>query len=122
MNKRRTTKKGRAPAKDDSGRGKLDRMGRQLFEMRDARELSQMQVAEVSGLSQSDISRIERGWLADIMKIARYANAIRCTVQIVAAEPTRRKVVVVPPERDPVPPPAPRRPRKSPARWSLQAA
>lgn len=59
-------------------REKWDTLAKRVKELRKERKLNQEQLAEAAGMSQSDISKIERGDMLQTTKIAQLARALKC--------------------------------------------
>jgi len=66
------------------------RMGAELRAAREAKGLTQPEIARKLGMTASNLSRIEKGAVTPIENIERYAAIVGCRVAVVFATPGNR--------------------------------
>ena len=60
-----------------------ERIGRRIAELRESKGLSQIELAEMTGIKQPNLSRIESGkYSTNIDLIAKIATALNCRIEI----------------------------------------
>ena len=60
-----------------------ERIGRRIAELRELRGISQIELAEMTGIKQPNLSRIESGkYSTNIDLIAKIATALNCRIEI----------------------------------------
>ena len=60
-----------------------ERIGRRIAELRELRSISQIELAEMAGIKQPNLSRIESGkYSTNIDLIAKIATALNCRIEI----------------------------------------
>lgn len=60
------------------------RIGKRIAEVRGIRNITQVELAEITGLKQSNISRIEQGKYATTLDVLyKIANAMNCEIDFI---------------------------------------
>ena len=60
-----------------------ERIGRRIAELRELRGISQIELAEMTGIKQPNLSRIESGkYSTNIDLIAKIAEAMNCRIEV----------------------------------------